>query len=125
MYYFIYSPKQTSITSVDQYYRPNSNGYTPILADAGIYNEEEVANITRLNKEWFATPVLLTKELIEKAKTQIEQKAAAYIEYEKQEIARHVEALEYLKKRIEENDKRRDKIANLNELLKSETEMEM
>ena len=79
MFYFIHSPKQTSYSGgIDQYWKPNEHGYTSMLADAGIYTEEDKERISKRSNEWGATFLPITKELLLKAEEQIKKKRLLY-----------------------------------------------
>lgn len=54
------------------YWGPNQNGYTDMIAEAGIYTKEEADKIVRLsgNSKKSVEPLLLTESLIKKGERQ-------------------------------------------------------
>lgn len=96
MLYFIHSPKQSEYNGVDMYWKANENGYTSVLANAGVYTEEDKERISRRSNEYGATFVPITKELLQQAKEQLQEKIEEYDERIEQENARHMAELERL-----------------------------
>ena len=98
MLYFIYSPKQSKYHDIDIYWQANENGYTSILANAGVYTEEDKERIESRSSEYGATFIPITKELLQQAKIQLQEKIAEYDERIEQENVRHMAELERLNK---------------------------
>lgn len=109
MLYFIYSPKQSKYHDIDIYWQANENGYTSILANAGVYTEEDKERIESRSSEYGATFIPITKELLQQAKVQLQEKITEYDERIERENERHISLLKEL------NEKKSQYIA-LNDL---------
>lgn len=72
-YYLIKSLKWTKCDEVETWWKPNSNGYTTYICNAGIYTEDEIKEPHLKNENGKSLLfVPLTEELIKKAMQQVE-----------------------------------------------------
>lgn len=81
--YLIKSTYWTKNNQVDTYYRDNENGYTTLIAEAGIYSEEQADKIVK-SAPTRVKAIPITKVLITKGNKQCEEKHS--------EVLRHLEA---------------------------------
>lgn len=72
MQYLIYSNYWTENDKQDMYWGPNNSGYTPIIAEAGVYSEEDKQKREKSLSDR-STYVPLTEELIQKAYEQLKE----------------------------------------------------
>ena len=117
MLYFIKSPYWSRNNKKDTYWGPDKNGYTTLLADAGVYKEEEKVHMESLNSLDRCTFVPITQELWEKAMKQLDKKSN---EYRKERTActdRYKRAMAEIQEYDEKNNQKYPKLIKLAEEL--------
>jgi hypothetical protein len=73
MLYFIKSNKWTEANGVIQWWRSHENGYTGLIAKAGVYTEEDKARIEKRISKKDAEFVEITQELYEQGIKQLDK----------------------------------------------------
>lgn len=74
MKYFIRSPYWTRNYKAETWWKPDSNGYTYLIADAGVYTEEDKTKMQKYHETDRCEFVPITQEIWEKAMEQLEKK---------------------------------------------------
>lgn len=93
MKYFILSPYWTRHYKEDIYWGPNSNGYTSILANAGVYGEGAKERMGKLHELDRCTFVPITQEMLDKGYIQLkEQTKECNLDLDREQ-ARHLRTL--------------------------------
>lgn len=99
MKYFILSPYWTRFYKEDIYWGPNSNGYASILANAGVYGEEEKERMGKLHELDRCTFVPITQELLDKGYVQLKKQIKECNLDLDGEHERHLSTLAYIQER--------------------------
>jgi len=74
MKYLIKSLKWSKYNKIETWYKSNENGYTSLIADAGIYSEADKCRIEPIVSEKTITFIPLTQKIINKGKRQLKKK---------------------------------------------------
>ena len=85
-----------------QYWGPNQNGYTDMIAEAGVYTKEEADKIVRLSSN-DVQPLLLTEALIKKGENQCKDKMNELDKDLIKESERYAEIASAIKNRKQKN----------------------
>lgn len=124
MKYLIKSLKWTKNDKVETWYKPDSNGYTTLIANAGIYTEEDKNNMDCLISEKVIAFIPLTQKVINKSKRQLKKKVnelEKYLIEINERFKRNIAEVEKDIDRIKENEVR---LSKLQELIVAEGEGE-
>ena len=105
--YLIKSTYWTKNNQVDTYYRDNENGYTTVIAEAGIYSEEQADKIVK-SAPTRVKAIPITKALITKGNKQCEERRSEtlrHLEAEVRNAYAEITKLDHLKYNLDEMEK--------------------
>ena len=115
MLYFVKSPYWTRHYKNDTWWGPNRNGYTSILAEAGVYTEEDKERMEKLHDKDRCLFVLITQGLWETAVKQLDKKGTTLSNEILRLEERYHSDMKNMQEEIEKNEK---KYAHLYKLAK-------
>lgn len=113
MLYFVKSPYWTRHYKTDTWWGPDRNGYTNILADAGVYTEEDKERMENFHEKDRCLFIPITQGLWEKGVKQLDKKGFSLSEERIRLTERYESNMKYIQGEIEENEKKYEHLYEL------------